>query len=133
MNTPAKILIAAVLTFAAADRAHADPLYVICHSGLSLDTSAVRDAFVGEKSFAGDVRLIPTDNSAAQTVFLEKILKMDAARYSTTWTKKSFREGMNPPSVVATDAEALEFVRRTPGACSYLTSTPSGVSAFVRR
>ena len=71
---------------------------------------------------------MPVDNSAAQIVFLEKVLKMNAAKYSTTWTKKSFRDGINPPLVTGSDAEALAYVRRTPGACSYVaTPTPADV------
>lgn len=132
MDTTVKTIVA-VLMIGIAAVGHADTLYVICNSGVSLDAGAVRDAFVGEKSFAGDVKLVPADNSAAQASFLEKILKMDAAKYSTTWTKKSFREGLNPPPMKGTDAEALEFVKRTPGACSYVTvAPPSSVTVVVK-
>jgi hypothetical protein len=49
---------------------------------------------------------------------------MDSAKYMTAWTKKSFRDGVNPPWVSGSDAAALEYVRRAPGACSYITSAP---------
>ena len=99
-------------------------LYVICNSGVSLTAGDVRDVFLGEKQFSGAVRLLPADNSAAQSVFAEKALKMDVAKYLTAWTKKSFRDGADPPPLKGSDAEALEYVRRTPGGCSYVGTQP---------
>jgi hypothetical protein len=108
--------------------AQAADLYVICNPGVTLAASDVRDVFMGDKQFAGSVKLLPADNSAAQGVFLSKALNMDAGKYSVTWTKKSFREGVNPPPVKGSDAEAYEYVKRTPGACSYVvTQPPPGV------
>jgi len=76
---------------------------------------------------------VPVDNSSAQSVFLDKVLKMNAAKYSTTWTKKSFRDGINPPLLTGSDAEALAYVKRTPGACSYVTTaTPPDVVVVAR-
>ena len=125
----AKLLSAAVLC-AACCAARAADLYVICSARVSLTTADVHDLFLGEKQFAGEVKLVPVDNSAAQSMFLEKVLKMNAAKYSTTWTKKSFRDGINPPLVAGSDAEALAYVRRTPGACSYVTA-PVGSDVVV--
>jgi hypothetical protein len=102
----------------------AEGLYVICHPSVSLSAADLRDVFLGEKQFAGSVRLALADNSAARAAFLEKVLKMDSAKYLTAWTKKSFRDGVNPPWVSSSDAEALEYVRRAPGRCSYITTAP---------
>ena len=100
-------------------------LYVICHSGVALGSADIRDVFLGERQFAGTIKLLPADNGALQSAFLEKALKMDATKYSTLWTKKSFREGLNPPPVKGSDGEALEYVKRTAGACSYVTAQPA--------
>jgi hypothetical protein len=114
-----------ILTLQAAQAAD---LYVICNSGVTLAPADVRDVFMGDKQFAGSIKLAPADNGAAQSTFLSKVLKMDAAKYSVAWTKKSFREGANPPPVKGSDAEVLEYVKRTPGACSYVaTAPPPGV------
>jgi hypothetical protein len=118
-------LILAVLSCSACPLAHGADLYIICNSRVSLTAIDVHDMFLGEKQFAGATKLVPIDNSAAQATFLEKILGMSAAKYSTTWTKKSFRDGINPPLMAASDLEALAYVRRTPGACSYVTSPVS--------
>jgi hypothetical protein len=131
-RSSAKLLLAALLCAGCAVAGAAD-LSVICNSRVPLTAGDVRDLFLGEKQFAGAVKLVPVDNSSAQSVFLEKVLKMNAAKYSTTWTKKSFRDGINPPPVTGSDAEALAYVKRTPGACSYVTiATPADVVVVAR-
>jgi hypothetical protein len=129
MFTSSAKVLAVVLLCAGCAVARAD-LYVICNAQVSLSAADIRDLFLGEKQFAGTMKLVPVDNGAAQIVFLDKVLKMNMARYSTTWTKKSFRDGLNPPLVTGSDAEALAFVKRTPGACSYVT-TPVGTDVVV--
>lgn len=119
-------LLAALLSVGSVAAPAAD-LYVICNTRVSISAAEVRDMFLGEKQFAGAVKLVPIDNSAAQSAFLDKVLQMNAAKYSTTWTKKSFRDGVNPPLVAGSDAEALAYVKRTPGACSYVTTPAADV------
>ena len=132
-TSSAKLLLAALLCAGCAAAANATDLYVICNSRVPLTTGDVRDLFLGEKQFAGAVKLVPVDNSSAQSVFLDRVLKMNAAKYSTTWTKKSFRDGINPPLLTGSDAEALAYVKRTPGACSYVTTpTPPDVVVVAR-
>lgn len=111
--------------------AAAGDLYVICNPGVTVQPADIKDVFLGEKSFAGAVKLAPADNAAAQTMFLEKVLMLNAGRYATLWTKKSFRDGTNPPPVRTTDAEAVAYVRQTPGGCSYVSMPPpAGVSVI---
>jgi hypothetical protein len=106
-------------------------VYVVCNVSVTLRPADVRDVFIGEKNFAGTVRLSPADNLVAQAAFLERVLRVSAERYASLWTKKSFRDGANPPSVKASDAEAIAYVRQTPGACSYTQSAPPGGVAVV--
>ena len=102
---------------------------VIANPGLNLTAGDIRDVFTGEKQLAGSTRLVPIDNAAAQADFLTKVLKMDPTKYQTTWTKKSFRDGVTAPAVKATDAEVVEFVKRSPGGIGYITGgAPSGVT-----
>ena len=125
-------LLAAALSTGSATAVPAD-LYVVCNANVSLRAEDVRDVYIGEKSFAGALRLAPADNMAAQAAFLEKVIKVSADRYTSLWTKKSFRDGANPPAVKANDAEAIAYVRQTPGACSYVqTAPPGGVSVIAR-
>jgi hypothetical protein len=124
-------LVATVLA-AVAVPAYAGDIYVVCNPAAAVQAADVRDVFLGDKQFAGAVKLQPADNGAAQADFLAKVLKMDAGKYATAWTKKSFRDGVNAPPVKGSDGEALEFVRRTPGACSYTSSAPgAGVTVVA--
>ena len=126
------ILLVAASQAAAPPAVAGDVLYVICHPSVLVSPEELRDVFLGEKQFAGGVRITPADNRAAQTVFLERVLKMAAAKYSTSWTKKSFRDGVNPPPMKGSDAETIEFVRHQVGACSYVTTAPgSGVNIVL--
>jgi hypothetical protein len=120
------LLGAALCTCSAA--AVTSDLYVVCNGNVALRPGEVRDVFIGEKSFAGSVRLAPADNLAAQAAFLEKVVKVSAEKYASLWMKKSFRDGASPPPVKASDAEAIAYIRQTPGACSYAQSAPPGVT-----
>jgi hypothetical protein len=123
-------LLAAVLATGSMATMPAD-LYVVCNPNVSLRAADVRDVYIGEKSFAGTARLVPADNVAAQATFLEKVIKVSADRYTSLWTKKSFRDGANPPPIKVNDAEAIAYVKQTPGACSYVLSVPpTGVSVI---
>jgi hypothetical protein len=113
--------------------AGAGELFVICNATVALRPAEIRDTFVGEKGFVGTLTLAPADNSAAQAAFLEKVLKVDASKYASIWTKKSFRDGVNPPPVKSSDAEALAYVKQTKGGCSYVATAPGpGVAVIAR-
>jgi hypothetical protein len=129
---PMRVLLA-LLPCAGGTLAHATDLYVICNPSVSISAADIRDVFLGDKQFAGAVKLTPVDNIAAQTMFLERVLKMRAAKYSIAWTKKSFRDGVNPPPLEGSDAETLAYVRRTPGACSYLSTPDTNGVAVVSK
>ena len=70
---------------------------VIGHSTVSLSGDEIRDVFLGEKQFAGNLKLVPVDNAAIHTEFLSRVLQTDVQKYSARWTKKAFREGLAPP------------------------------------
>jgi hypothetical protein len=127
------LALVAMLVAGPSGAASAGDLYVICNAGVSLQAGDARDMFVGEKAFAGVVKLQPADNAAAQAEFLEKVLKVDAAKYAVIWTKKSFRDGANPPPLKGSDAEALAYVKATPGGCSYVSNVPAGGVTIVGR
>jgi len=132
-RTTARLLLATLLA-TAGTAARADDLYIICNVQPSITAADVRDLFVGEKQFVGATKLVPIDNSAAQSLFLDRVLKMTAAKYSVTWIKKSFRDGINPPVVAGSDAEAVATVKRTPGACSYVTTRPeAGLEVIAKQ
>lgn len=107
----------------ASTAAHAE-VFIIANAAMQLSSGEIKDVFTGQKQFAGATRLIPVDNGPAQESFLSSAMHMDAARYNTIWTKKSFREGLNPPTVKSGDTEVIDYVRKTPGAIGYISGTP---------
>ncbi len=121
--------VAALLAGCATCAAHAQS--VISNSGVTIVSADVRNIFVGEKQFAGAVRLVPVDNTGAQEKFLANFLKVDGGKYNSIWAKKSFREGVNPPLLMASDGEVVDFVRRTPGAVGYIGDASKAVGVNV--
>lgn len=119
---------AAILPFLVFQSANAGDVVVISHQGTTIYAAEIRDIFLGEKQFAGSTKLIPVDNAALQESFLPKFMQMDAAKYNSIWTKKSFRDGLIPPEVKSGDAEVIDYVKRTPGAIGYISSKPAGVN-----
>jgi hypothetical protein len=102
-------------------------LYIISNSALPIEADTVKSIFQGDTEFSGSIKLEPTDNTAAQAVFLSKVMSMDKAKYDSWWVKKSFRDGANQPPARGTDMEVIDFVKKTPGGVGYVTSQPTGV------
>jgi hypothetical protein len=124
---PMSLLVLAML-LVAASRVIAADVYVISNAAVSMTREEVKEVFLGEVQFFSSLKSQPVDNAGAQADFLANVLKMSAAKYSTSWTKKAFRDGLNAPPLRATDAEVLIFVKGNPGAIGYVTSAPPGVN-----
>lgn len=118
---------AAILPFLVSQSANAGGIVIISHPGTTISAAEVKDVFLGEKQFAGSIKLVVVDNASAQNSFLSKFMRMDAAKYNGIWTKKSFRDGLTAPAVKSGDAEVIEYIKRTLGAIGYVSSTPAGV------
>ena len=101
---------------------------VIGHSITVMSADDVQSIYVGEKQISGGTRLVPVDNSSAQDAFLARYVGMDATKYRAAWTKKAFRDGLTAPTLRSSDAEVVDFVKRTPGAVGYVRApAPAGV------
>ena len=124
-----QLRVGALLAWALSGSVAAAEIVVISNSGVKLTAADVRDVYLGEKQFADSIKLVPVDNHALQVDFLAKAVRMEAGRYNTAWTKKAFRDGVNAPAVKASDAEVIEFVKRTPGAVGYVSGIHGGVNA----
>jgi hypothetical protein len=119
---------AAASLIALASSASAGDIYVIAHSGTQVTAADVREIYLGEKTFTGAIKLVPVDNAAAQDEFLAKVMKMESGKYTASWTKKTFRDGVSPPPLKGGDAETIQFVKSTAGAVGYVTTSPAGVT-----
>jgi len=122
-DDPPAILLAALLSLGCGSASGAD-IYVIAGPDVKLSVEDVRELYLGDKEFSGEVRLVPVDNQAALSEFVVKALGMNPQRYNILWVKKAFRDALNPPAVKAGDFEVLEFVKRTRGAVGYVSSVP---------
>ncbi len=123
------LLSVAILSLASFQSAIAgDDVVVISHKGTIILAADVKDIFFGEKQFAGSTKIIVIDNKSVQAKFLKQYLKKSVAKYNNIWTKKSFRDGLNPPASKASDAAVLEYVKKTPGAVSYISGSTPGVN-----
>jgi len=118
---------AAMLALLVSQGANAGDVIVISNPGITISADEVKDIYLGEKQFAGSTRLVPVDNAAVQSDFLSRFMQMNAAKYNGAWNKKTFRDGLAPPAVKPSDAEVIEYVKRTPGAVGYVGG-PGGVN-----
>ena len=113
--------------------ATAGDVYVIAHQSVLLSQEEVKDVYLGEKQFAGSLKLVPIDNSAVQGDFLAKAIKIDGSKYAALWTKKGFRGGLAAPLIKTDDAEVINLVKSTRGAVGYISSPPPrGVSELFK-
>ena len=110
--------------------AHAADIYIIAND-IPLSATDIREVFLGEKEFSGNIRIIPVDNQSAQSAFLAKVLSMNEQRYTALWVRKAFRDGLNPPPIRATDAEVTAFNKQTRGAVGYVSSMPRDKEVHV--
>lgn len=120
------------VTLSLALSTHAADIYLIANPNLKLTPEEAREVFLGEKQLSGSTRLVPFDNASAQAEFLERVYKIDAAKYNTLWAKKGFRDGLNPPAVKGTDLEVIGSVKAVPGGVGYVTTMPAGVTVIQK-
>lgn len=108
-------------------------VYVIANPTATVTAGDIKDIFLGEKQLSGSTKLAPVDNSAAQPEFLAKVMQLDPVKYDSLWTKKSFRDGVNPPALKATDADVVNAVKASPGGVGYITSAPPPGVTVVKK
>jgi ABC-type phosphate transport system substrate-binding protein len=120
----------AVIALLMAPQAYCGDLYIIANQALNIEPAALKAIFTGETQFSGSVKLDPTDNAAAQEVFLSKVMGMAKDKYDAYWVKKSFRDGVTQPPARSSDTEVIEFVKKTPGGVGYVVTTPAGVKVI---
>lgn len=104
---------------------------VVAHPSVNLSAAEVRDVFLGERQWLGDLKLVPVDNLAAHDQFLSRVLQTDSPKYAARWLRKSFREGLAAPPMKGSDSEVIEFVRATRGAIGYLSAPATGVKVLA--
>ncbi len=89
---------------------------------VNADVSTIRDIYLGEKRFAGNVRLVPVHmvEGSLKESFLKKVVDMDPKEYKLHWVKKVFQEGITPPPSIASITDIIALVSREKGAIAYI-------------
>ena len=128
--TRRRLLACAVLLVAVPARA--SELFIVGNGLGSMSAEDIKEVFLGEVQFAGSLRLLPVDNAGAQADFQARVLKISATRYTASWTKKAFRDGLNAPALKGSDAEVISFVKAHPGAIGYVSAAPADVQVIAR-
>ena len=95
--TRRRLLACAVLIVAVPARA--SELFIVGNGLGNMSAEDIKEVFLGEVQFAGSLRLLPVDNAGAQADFQARVLKISATRYTASWTKKAFRDGLNAPAL----------------------------------
>jgi hypothetical protein len=122
---------AAAMALASAS-AQAGDLFVVSGANVTLSADEVREVFLGDKQFAGSVKLAPVENGSLQADFQARVLKVDAARYASIWSKKGFREGLTPPPVRSSDADVINAIKANPGAVGYVSKPTPDVKVVQK-
>ena len=93
----------------------------------SVDHKFLLDAFLGRTTRWSDNQLIrPADlrpESATRRRFSDEALRRSVAAVKIYWLQVVFSGHGVPPPEFETDADVVKFVRRTPGAVGYVSST----------
>jgi hypothetical protein len=126
------VLLAAVAIGLGAALPAAADVYVVANPALAVGADEIRDVWLGDKQIAGGTKVVPLDNAVQQKEFLERVLKLDAARYSAIWIKKGFRDGLNAPAVKNSDADVIAAVKANPGGIGYVSAPPRDLKVIAR-
>jgi len=130
-NLLAFILAVAVAAFparAGADSASASPFRVIINASNpvnSVDHNFLVQAFLGKTTRWSDNQLIrPADllpESVTRRHFSDEALRRSVGAVKSYWLQVIFSGHGVPPPEFETDADVVNFVRRTPGAVGYVS------------
>jgi len=135
---PRWVMLALALLLAGAGVARAEELVVVVNAKApvqSLSAKEVKEIFLGETAYWGDVKIVPigyVDGATVQTDFLDRVVHVTENVYKTYWIKRIFREGGTPPRKVGSAAEALTAVSRSPGGIGFVYASELGGATDVR-
>lgn len=133
------LVIVSILAVPAAAQAQSAEVKIVGHAGTTPETIAKKDLariFLKKKTKWPDGRSAePVDQKRAPELreqFCEQILGLGVDMVESHWQAQVFSGRNTPPVTLGSDAEVVEFVRRTPGAVGYVSATAatSGVNVI---
>jgi len=116
-----------------------EPIVVIANpvfGNIELTRSLVRDAYLGELRYLGNIAIAPIslhERHPVAQAFLDEVMGMSENQFKSWWIKRIFRHGDVPPMRVMDSAEMIARVLATPGGMGYLSQSelPPGVPLTV--
>jgi hypothetical protein len=86
------------------------------------DMGVVRDIYLGDKKFAGDIILKPVNftEGVFKDAFLRTVVGMSSKEYKRHWIKKVFQEGLSFPVSMGSPIDIIDIVLRERGVVAYL-------------
>lgn len=105
-------------------------------SATSIDSAELADIFLKRQSRYADGKVVPVNRLAKSTIrtqFESAILQLSEREIKKYWLKLRFK-GVRPPVIQNSDNAAILFVKRVPGAISYINSdtVPEGTILLFR-
>ncbi len=140
MKRSTLLRLAAAALLAATLPAQADDgLAVIANASLkNVDADTVRRIYTGRTIELDGQVLRPVNLSPGQALrsrFLRALLQQGDEDYTAYWTVRRYIGKGTPPRDLASPAEVIDYVARTPGAIGYIDAADlkPGVSVLLRR
>src|SRR5258706_12785172 len=93
---PPAILLAALLSLGCGSAFGAD-IYVIAGPDVRLSAEDVRELYLGDKEFSGEIRLVPVGKKAGPSQVLVKGLGKNPPRYTNFWGENALPATRTPP------------------------------------
>jgi len=115
-------------------------LLIIGHPDLvstSIEPNELADIFLKRHaSLAGEHGILPVNrlaNSSARTLFENLVLHLSEREIKQYWLKLRFK-GIRPPIVQESDEASILFIKKVPGAITYIESytVPEGTKLLLR-
>jgi len=96
----------------------------------------LKKVYLGKtKKWSDGSKLVPVSlkKGEVHTTFLKTNVRKSLSQFNTYWKKKIFTGKGTPPKSFSTEAELIKFVKSTPGALGYVSSStnPDGVKKLA--
>lgn len=117
------IILAALVMATGALRAE---VAVIANKDVGVDSITAKEAkkiWLGKTKTLGGTKIKPSDlpiGNASREFFYSKVVKKNEKKLKAYWAKIVFAGKGLPPKELASDAEVLSWVAKTPGAVGYV-------------
>lgn len=134
-----KLIVGLLMTMAFASAAVGD-IVIVANGDISEDTLSrkeIREIFLGKRAQWDDhsrIHVTMLKDGGIRKAFLKQYLNKSEAKWKTYWRRMVFTGRGLPPRSFDTEAELIEYVKKTKGSIGYVLSegVPKGSEGIVR-